>query len=121
MTTPENPPLPDDLPLDEAVALVVADRRAGDPALGLGEALHDALDATDPAELAALVAESTDDADAAYARLCRAYRVVHARLDRAPERAELIELVRVLTLDVFVRLSAQQELWIHRAHHHGLG
>jgi hypothetical protein len=81
---------------------VIADRRYGDRTLSRIDALLDAYDhvgVTEPHGVG---------------RLAVAYRTTLVRLQRAPTRDELGELIRRLTNEDVSTLSTLQEFWVAR-------
>jgi len=81
---------------------VIADRRRGERSLAAVEALLEAYDEV--------------DVDAVYGvdATAESYRVALRRLQRAPTRDELGDLVRRLASEHYTELSRLQEFWVAR-------
>lgn len=106
--------------LDEAVSLVVTDRRRGDPTLATTEALYEAWQAVNRSSLRREEASpaATPDEVASideWNRTVTAYEVVLHRLATPPTRWDLLVLVRMLSTEGVTTLSPLQEYWCYVA------
>lgn len=106
--------------LEEAVCLVVADRRRGDPTLATTEALYQAWQAVNRSSLRRdeVPPNATPDEVASideWNRTVTAYEVVLDQLNTPPTRCDLLVLVGMLSAEGVTTLSPLQEYWCYVA------